>query len=324
VAGSAFPVLLDTGVFVASEYYLATVRTGRPQHGFRALTHTLVAVTTALNVSAAHDWRQALYHAVPPLLFAALVELKARKELGDVRAQRSPAERIPRRLWLTNPIQSAKLSLWVARTTSHSSVRAERERHLTAIRALRIAVPGRGSARTARSLIRRQLRTGTLDPAALITATGLDQDPGQSGPDAVLRVALLAALGTPTYQGMNASGTRAGASGNQAPSASRTASGMRIRTAPAAGQGASGGAFLLPSPRRIRTASQAAPDAALKADALDVERTSLEATGAPASMRQLQRELGIGQARATEIRDWIAAQRDQLADVENANGHERH
>lgn len=198
IEGSAFPLLLDVGVFVSSEYYLATVRGNRPQHGFRALTHALIGVTIALNVSVSHDWIAVIFHAVPPAVFAALVELKARKELGDARARSGRPDRIPLRLWLTSPIDSAKLSLWIARGSSYSAERANREAFLTARRALRIAVPGwHGKPRLARGLVRRQLRAGTLDPRALVTATGLDRKVLEPGPEAVLRVALRAALGAP-------------------------------------------------------------------------------------------------------------------------------
>ncbi|HTJ71441.1 MAG TPA: DUF2637 domain-containing protein [Actinospica sp.] len=285
--GSAFPVLLDTGVYVASEYYLSSVRSNRPQHGFRALAHALVAVTVALNVSAATDYRAAMFHAVPPLVFAALVELRARQELGDVRAAQGRPDRIPFRLWIVNPIESAKLSLWAARQGSLSTVRTARERQLTALRALAIAVPDtkgdKGRAKLARGLVARQLRAGSLDPRALVEATGLDQITPTPGAESVLRVALISALGAPSARTSRRTG---------------------------AGQSASAD-LVLPAARRTRGPENPNPGRSideLRADALTMHLASVQGTGKPVSMRALKDGLGIGQARATELRDWLTAQ----------------
>lgn len=290
VGGSAFPVLLDLGVFTASEYYLASVQANRPQHGFRALAHALVAVTIALNVTAATDYRAALFHAVPPALFAALVELRARKELGDVRAAQGRPDRIPLRLWVTSPVESFRLSLWVARQGSYSLARAARERQLTALEALSIAVPDskgdKGHAKTARGLVARQLRSGTLDPRTLVEATGLDQITPTPGAEAVLRAALISALG----------GT-----------APRTG---RVPTRPTAGAPTASTPLVLPSARRTRALPNPNPGrslADLRDAALDLHQTALADTGKPISLRALKTTLGVGQDRATELRDWLAA-----------------
>ena len=321
IGGSAFPVLLDAGVFASSEYYLASVRKDRPSFGFRTLTRALIAATVAINVSTAGDPRAALMHAVPPALFAALVELRARQILGDSRAA-SGAERIPLKLWLVSPVRSFRISLHVARTSAHGALWVQREQRAAALRALRIAVPGRGQARRARRQAASAIRNGMLAPADLIAATGLDVAAEEAGPAAVLRVALRAALGASGSQGADAS---EGASRMQ----SRAASRVRIQGASVAGQGA----LVLPQMRRIRDASEgasgsasrrggeSASEARLKADALDLDRASIAETGMPAGLRQLQRELGIGQARATELRAWLATQREQLAAVEHVNGH---
>ena len=321
VGGSAFPVLLDAGVFASSEFHLGSVRKGRPSFGFRTLTRALIAATVAINVSTAGDWRAALMHAVPPALFAALVELRARQILGDQRAA-SGAERIPLKLWIVSPVRSFRITLHVARAGAHGDLWQQREQRAAALRALRIAVPGRGQARRARRQAAAAIRTGMLAPAELIAATGLDDTADGTGPAAVLRVALRASLGASGSQGTNAS---EGASRKQSQGASRT----RIPAASVAGQGA----LVMPQMRRIRDTSgsassgasrrtgESASEAQLKADALDLDRASIAETGAPAGLRQLQRELGIGQARATELRGWLAAQREQLAGVEHANGH---
>jgi hypothetical protein len=268
--GSVFPLLLDTGVFTSSEYYLRSVRANRPMTGFRTLTRALIAATIAVNVSTATTARAALLHAVPPALFAALVELRARQILGDKRHQAGgQIDRIPARLWLTSPIESFKLSLWVAKATSHGTQRAERERHLVAVRALKLALPGWWSdARAARTLVRRQLRAGTLEPAALITATGLNQSVEGTGAAAVLRVALRAALGAaPDPLPEDASRPLAPKAQNRTsrPHSKRT---RQVQ--------------LLERAQRI--------NAQVRAE-----------TGAPVSARQLARELGVGQDTARAL-----------------------
>lgn len=316
VGGSAFPVLLDAGVFAASEYYLASVRKVRPSFGFRTLTRALIAATVVINVSTAADPRGALMHAVPPALFAALVELRARQILGDQRDALG-VERIPAKLWVVSPVRSFRISLHVARQGAHGALWEQREQRAAALRALRIAVPGRGQARRARRQAASAIRTGMLAPADLIAATGLDDAADGTGPAAVLRVALRASLGASGSQGLTASGR---VPRMQSGSASR----RRIPSASGAGQGA----LVLPQMRRIRDASadasrradESASEARLKAEALDLDRASIAETNAPAGLRQLQRELGIGQARATELRTWLAAQREQLVSVEHANG----
>jgi len=325
VGGSAFPVLLDAGVFAASEYYLASVRKGRPSFGFRTLTRALIAATIAINVSTAGDWRAALMHAVPPALFAALVELRARQILGDQRAA-SGAERIPLKLWLVSPVRSFRISLHVARQSAHGLLWEQREQRAAALRALRIAVPGGGQARRARRQAAAAIRSGMLAPADLIAATGLDDTADGIGPAAVLRVALRASLGASGSQGVNASKSASG-------SASRMQSGSASRARIPAASGTGQGALVMPQMRRIRpvsgsasgSASRRADDSAsearLKAEALDLDRASIAETNQPAGLRQLQRELGIGQARATELRTWLAAQREQFAEVEHVNGH---
>lgn len=329
IEGSAFPLLLDVGVYVASQYYLGGARRGKAQHGYKTLTRALIAATIAINAAAAHDWRSVLVHVVPPAVFAALVELRARQVLGEARESLG-TKRIPLRLWLVSPVKAFRISLHVARLSAHGELWEARERRAAAERALKLAVPGR-RARQARRQARAVLRTGQLDPAELIAATGLDRATEQTGPDAVLRAALRAALGASASQGANASGS---ASGMQSPGASEGASGKRIRGASVTGQGA----LVLPAPRRARSASQmqsrgasapafrrtddGASEAKLKADALDLDRASLAETGSPAGLRQLQRELGIGQASATRLRDWLAAQRAQMDVVTHANGTE--
>ena len=106
---------------------------------------------------------------------------------------------------------------------------------------------------------------------------------------------------------------------------------MRTPAASDAGQPGTGGAIVLPPPRRARVDANAPeripdedPDAALQAVALELDQAERESKGQPISMRKLQRELSIGQARATELRDWLTQQYDATAEpgaITHANGH---
>jgi hypothetical protein len=103
------------------------------------------------------------------------------------------------------------------------------------------------------------------------------------------------------------------------------ASKVRTQTASVAGSPL----IALPQSRRIRTvqtsasrrAAEGASDARVREAALKLDRETIAETGLPAGLRQLQRELGIGQARATELRAWLAAQRELSGTAERVNGH---
>lgn len=321
IEGSAFPLLLDVAVFVSSQYYLSGASRGKAQHGYKTLTRALIATTITINAAAASDWRGILVHVVPPAVFASLVELRAKQVLSQAR-EAAGAQRIPLKLWIVSPVKAFRISLHVARLSAHGDLWAARERRAAAERALKLAVPGR-SGRQARRQARAVLRTGQLDPAALIAATGLDQHADETGAAAVLRVALRASLGvsgTPSgalaSQGVSASPSASGT----APSASRSASGSHRRGAPVAGDAASG-PIVLPQPRRARPVAQGASDTETQhAAALAADRAALAETGRPISMRGLMRDLRVGQATATDLRDWLAAHREQLDTVTHANG----
>lgn len=116
-----------------------------------------------------------------------------------------------------------------------------------------------------------------------------------------------------------------GASPSAPAGASPSASQVRTSAASVAGQGAFG-PIVMPQPRRSRHAAPSAPagasDDQQKAEALDLERASLAETGRPISMRGLMREMRIGQATATDLRDWLAARREQQGgEVAHVNGY---
>lgn len=106
-------------------------------------------------------------------------------------------------------------------------------------------------------------------------------------------------------------------------------SGARTPAVPAAGHSA----IALPQPRRTRRHAADVPadlagvpeytnESALRARAVEIDDAVIAATGRPAGVRPLREGLGVGGPKATEIRDWLAARREQQpAEVAHVNGY---
>jgi hypothetical protein len=263
----------------------------------------LTGISATLSTSVAGNVREALGRAVIPAVGAWLWE---RALAPQRRAARARRERGPVRWRITPERVFVWLRLADAVDTDVSTVEAGRRvsRYLrTTDRAARKwRRPWSPDARADRARMR-------LTQHALMHGdpTEVHEQLADSAfGDALRRLG----IGAPGSQGIDASG---GASEMQ----QRGASDDRALDASGAGQPA----LVMPQMRRIRSASANAAEARLKADALDIDRASIADTNQPAGLRQLQRELGIGQARATELRAWLADHREQFAAVERANGH---
>ena len=234
-----FPVLVDALVLGASLQYVAGVRAGRPRPGWRWTAHAGVAGTVALNALAAPTPGAVPWHVTAPLVWSVLVELTARDALGDWRAEhRVPQDRIPGRLWLTAPVESARTWLRMARmgVADHGAARTGVGVHAAAVEALRLSLPHR-SGREVRRVLARQLRAGSLAPVQVLDAIGWSggqvsaRDPGQ-----VLRSALAAVLaggpGRPLLAAADRTEAAPVAPREHAPVRSRGATGKRRRAAP--------------------------------------------------------------------------------------------
>jgi hypothetical protein len=160
--------------------------------------HAGVAGTVALNALAAPTVAEIPWHVTAPIVWSVLVELTARTVLGEWRAQHKPTlDRVPARLWVTAPVESARVWLRLARRVEgdQAAARLEVGAYAAAVEALRASIPGR-QGRAARRILRRQLRAGTLAPSAVLASCGwLAPTSGPRAPQAVLRAALGAALG---------------------------------------------------------------------------------------------------------------------------------
>jgi Protein of unknown function (DUF2637) len=171
----AFPVMVDGLIAACAAYYIGTVAKGRPQLGYRWVAHAGIAATIVLNALAARSPAEVPWHVVAPAIWGVLIELRAREVLGDYRAEHgSPTDRLPWRLWVAEPVASARVAVWMARTgtRSHVEARAQRGEYLAAKSALQLNAKRRR--RRLRRLALALVRSGTLDPAVLVQATGLD------------------------------------------------------------------------------------------------------------------------------------------------------
>lgn len=194
-----FPLLVDLLILGASLRFVAGAKVGLRRTGWRMTAHAGVTATLTLNALAAHSLRDVPWHVTAPAVWSVLVELTARDVLGEWRVTHSPHhDRISLRLWLTAPIESARTWLRMARRVhgEQAAARLDVGLHAAAVEALRLALPGRRGRRV-RQILERQLRSGSLPPAAVLRPLGWGDVAStleKITPEAVLRAALLDVL----------------------------------------------------------------------------------------------------------------------------------
>lgn len=197
VLAAGFPLLADALAAGASLMYVSGVRQGQGRHGWRVTAHAAIAGTIVLNAMAAPTVGEVPWHVTAPAVWAVLVELYAREAAGQWKAEHvAPKERIPLRLWVTAPVESGRTWLLQGRTgvAEHGEARFDVGLHAAAVEALRLAIPGPGDAKAVRRILRRQLRAGSMPPAAVLAAVGWTGSPVERTPEAVLRAALRGVL----------------------------------------------------------------------------------------------------------------------------------
>jgi hypothetical protein len=169
-----FPLLVDMLILGSSLAFLAGASVGRARAGWRWTAHAGVGGTLTLNALAAASPAAIPWHVTPPLVWSVLVEMTARQVTGEWQAAHATApEQIPARLWMGSPVGTARTWWFMARTGErhHSQACAALAVQEAALAVLRLALPGYAQ-RDVRRILRRQLRAGSLSPAALLRSLG--------------------------------------------------------------------------------------------------------------------------------------------------------
>ena len=277
--GSALVPLTADGMIVAcTALRLAALTRGWRLPGSLLVTYGFVAGTVALNVAAAHDWVDAVAHALAPISFAVLVEMLAHLLRLHLRLAQPTRPRLTFLTWVTSPVVTSRVWLHLARTGGDdpAAARALIQQVIRMASRLRTVCPGRwpvGRPRAARAAALQTIRDGLLSAktlAGLLPPDGMRLQPG----------ALLALVDQAALQCTAPAAAQCTATG--APQC--TATGAPECTGPAAlrPHQPGGGAV-----HRERT----------DAELLD----ELHRHGGPLTGRQVMRLLGVGTPKATRL-----------------------
>ena len=190
VAAWGMPLLVDTLILGCTMRYVSGIRQGRYVPGHRWTAHIGIGATIILNGLASNTPGGWPWHIAAPVAWAVVLELLAKDALGEYRAAHGrTTDRIPARLWFTDPLWCWRASVHMGRTGTETYTDAMTEvGHIdAAVQALRLAVPltgtgprGFATALAVRRTLRHHLRRRTLSPERVIeaTRTGDDARPG--------------------------------------------------------------------------------------------------------------------------------------------------
>jgi hypothetical protein len=120
VGGIATALLFDAAMWLASRWYIDTVKTGQPLRAAQWLSMTLIGATLAVNVAGAHSVADGIVHGIGPALFAAFTWIEATIELRAYRQQSGQRERVPAGEKLVHPRRAARVWLMMVATDTRS------------------------------------------------------------------------------------------------------------------------------------------------------------------------------------------------------------
>jgi hypothetical protein len=269
------PLTADGMIIACTALRLAALTRGWRLPGSLLVTYGFIGGTVALNVAAAHDWVDAVAHALAPVSYAVPVEMLAHLLRLHLRLSQPTRPRITFLTWATSPIVTTRVWLHLARNGGDdpAAARVLIQQVIRMASRLRTVCPGRwplARARGARAAAVQTVRDGLLSAetlARLLPDDGIRVEPG----------ALLALLDQAALQRTPAPPQRTAAGAPEC-----AAVGAPVCTEPAALHQSSNGAV-----HRERT------DAELLAE--------LHRYGGPLSGRQVMRLLGVGTPRATRL-----------------------
>lgn len=204
---ATFPVTVDGLILGATLRYVAGVRQGRAQPGYRIVAHAGIIATVFFNALSANTSAGVPWHVWAPLSWGILMELAGREAMGHyVATTDQPVNKISKILWLVSPAQTAIVWVYLKRVPDASvdSARTHVAVLDAARRSLQMSLRGRGARRT-RRVIMRHVQAGVLRPDAVLAATE-----NQAQANDVLRAVIAEVLvGRAAKQlGQNAGGTK--------------------------------------------------------------------------------------------------------------------
>jgi len=300
MASWCVPVMIDLAIFVTSGLALFLQLHGLGAKWIRAIPNALALWTLYLNTATQHAWFGRAVHAAGPALWVVTVEIAnyaVRKLVGLSDERR--IEGLRRSLWLLRPFATWRIfrQMRIHQITTYAAA-LDRD-------AARAAVVGR--LRVQHGRLWRQ--KSPLSERIALRLQG--RDPGgvaQVLTDHQSTVMLL-----------------------QAPAGTQQAPlpGAAPEPAPAALPAAPTRARSRAAKRRTRVAHPATADTRTWNELVDLAQTvnalAVTETGSPAGVGRLKREVGVGQPRAQQLRDYLAAlpaptQVALPAQVEHANG----
>lgn len=317
------PLTADGMIVACTALRIAALTRGWRIPGALVTTYGFIAGTVWLNVAAAHDWSDAVAHALAPVSYAILVEMLAHLLRLHLHLATPARRRLAALAWATSPVVSTRVWLHLARTGGDDPIaaRALVQQLLRLSSRLRMVCPSSrpwpfGQARQARNAALQIVRDGLLTAgqlADLLPTDGTRLSPAvlvAKVDQAALRCTAPTRTSAPTSRTDQQSGTR-----TSAPHHPRT-------NAPAdphrsAGNGARGRTSVNGGrSRRSPTSPEDRTDAELVAE--------LRRIGGPMSGRQVRRVVGVGTSRAkrlVEMAGWATPTAHQSAsNGERVNG----
>jgi len=118
------PLTADGMIVACTALRIAALTRGWRIPGALATTYLFIGGTVWLNVAAAHDWSDALAHALAPISYAILVEMLAHLLRLHLHLANPPRQRVAALAWATSPAVTTRVWLHLARTGTDDPVQA--------------------------------------------------------------------------------------------------------------------------------------------------------------------------------------------------------
>jgi len=118
------PLTADGMIVACTALRIAALTRGWRIAGALATTYLFIGGTVWLNVAAAHDWSDAVAHALAPISYAILVEMLAHLLRLHLHLATPPRQRVAALAWATSPVVTTRVWLHLARTGTDDPVAA--------------------------------------------------------------------------------------------------------------------------------------------------------------------------------------------------------